>query len=459
MPALAPNATTFASINPLNGEVVGEVPITPAGEVGAVVERARAAGKAWAAMTARERAETLKPAAARFAEEQGRLAELMTREMGKITREAISEASYIADSIPGSVDEMAAALEPTVLENETCVTTLYRDALGVAACITPWNFPLAMPHSQVLPALMAGNAVVLKPSEETPLCAQAYADILNEFLPEGVLQVVHGADEQGKALTASDVNLIVFTGSREVGKLIHNAASERLIRVILELGGKDPLVVLDGADVEAAAEYATMNTYRNCGQACISTERIYLQDGVADDFMKAFVKKVEALRIGDGLDEASDVGPMINAHQREHVIGQIDSAVKSGATIAVGGGDHPDAFVNPTVVDNVTHAMDIAREETFGPVATVTRVASVDEAVELANDTPFGLGAVVFGPEKTAYDVARRIDAGMIGVNQSIRGVGGTPWVGAKESGLGFHGSAEGHRQFAQVRVVSRPKA
>ena len=229
-----------------------------------------------------------------------------------------------------------------------------------------------------------------------------------------------------------------------MGKKIHAAASDRLVRVILELGGKDPLIVLDGADIESAADYATHNTFRNAGQACVSTERVYVQDSIADGFIRAFVEKTESLRTGDGLDEASNVGPMISDGQRAHVIDQISRAVEQGATVAVGGGEHPDRFVTPTLLTGVTHEMDIARGETFGPVAAIIRVRDADEAVELANDTPFGLGASVYGPDEEAYDVARRLTSGMIGVNQGIRGVKGMPWVGAKESGYGFHSSPEG---------------
>jgi len=457
MPTVIENTTTLTSINPLNGETVGHVPITPVGEVKDIVRAAHKAQEQWGAMTPAQRAAIIAPAAERFRQEADRLGTLMTREMGKIFSESRGEAIYVADSIPSTVEEIAKAVAPEEFENDEHQSTIFHDPLGVAACITPWNFPLAMPHSQIMPALIAGNAVVLKPSEETPLCAQAYADILNEFLPENVLQVVHGADEQGKALTAADVDLIVFTGSREVGKLIHAAASERLVRVILELGGKDPLIVLDGAEIDAAAEYATMNTFRNAGQACISTERIYVQDAIADEFIGAFVARAKALTIGDGLDEASDVGPMVNETQRAHVLAQLQDAAKQGATMPAGGVDHPDAFIRPTVITDVTDAMDIAREETFGPVTTVYRVKDADEAVALANDSPFALGASVFGPDELAYSVARRLTAGMVGVNQGLRGVAGMPWVGAKESGYGYHGSTDGHRLFCQTRVVSRP--
>lgn len=448
----------LASRNPLNGEVVGEVDVTPVDEIPAIVNASKSAQRAWSERPLAERADILGQASSRFKEEAEKLARLITLENGKVITESRLETEYIHSSIPEMLEEIVEALKPMEKCDDEHVSTIYRDPLGVAACISPWNFPLAMPHQQVIPALAAGNSVVLKPSEETPLCAQAYADILNEFLPPDVLRVVHGADAQGEALTHDDVDLIVFTGSREVGKKIHAAASDRLIRIILELGGKDPLIVLDGADIESAADYATHNTFRNTGQACISTERVYVETSIADEFIEAFVKKTESLGQGDGLDENNNVGPMINEKQRSHVIDQIERAVEQGATIASGGTDHMEGFVTPTLLTDVTHEMDIAKGETFGPVAAIIRVRDEDEAVELANDTPFGLGASVYGPLERAYTVARRLTAGMIGVNQGIRGVKGMPWVGAKESGYGFHSSPEGHRQFTQTRVVSRPR-
>ncbi len=275
------------------------------------------------------------------------------------------------------------------------------------------------------------------------------------MLPEDVLIVVHGADDQGKAIVRSNVDMIAFTGSREVGKHILREASSTLKRVVLELGGKDPMIVLDDADVAKAAKFAASNSFRNAGQVCISTERIFVLDSVADEFETALTAIAEAMTVGNGM-EGADVGPMVNHTQRDHVLAQVDSAVASGAAVLVGGDGHHDNYVAPTVLSRVTDDMDIARSETFGPVACVSRVATVDEAVARANDTRFGLGAVVFGEdEDNAAAVARRLSAGMIGINRGVGGATGTPWVGARESGFGFHKSKDGHRQFTQTRVVT----
>jgi succinate-semialdehyde dehydrogenase/glutarate-semialdehyde dehydrogenase len=450
---------TLTSLDPATGDAVGEVTITPADQVQDVVDAARTAQPAWGALGIEGRARVLERAATVLAERAEQHAELITREQGKPLKESRVEAKSLGAGLAREVEEMVEALEPEVLESGGVRSTIHHDPLGVVGAITPWNFPMSMPHWMVLPSLMAGNTVVLKPSEETPLCGQAYADALNEVLPDGVLTVVHGADDQGKALVQSDVDMIAFTGSREVGKHIMREASGTLKRVVLELGGKDPMIVLDDADLEKAAKFAAMNSFRNCGQVCVSTERIFVLDSVADDFEAALAELAGAMQVGSGL-EGADIGPMVNARQRDHVLAQIDAAVSAGATVLAGGDGHEDNFVTPTVLTGVSAEMEIGTVETFGPVACVTRVGSADEAVERANDTHFGLGAVVFGgDDERTGDVARRLTAGMIGINRAAGGVPGTPWVGARESGFGFHKSKDGHRQFTQTRVLTRPIA
>lgn len=442
------------SINPANGEVVGRVVITPAEEVASIVEGARRAQPAWGALSLAERRERLLAAGALLEARADELALLITREMGKPLADARAEVGAVAD-LRGELESMEAALAPEVIEHRGVRSTIHRDPFGVVAAITPWNFPLLMPHWMVLPALMAGNAVVLKPSEETPLTGQAYADALREVLPEGVLSVVHGADAQGRALVAADVDLIAFTGSREAGKHILKSASEGLKRVVLELGGKDPLIVLDGADVAAAAAFAAKNSFRNAGQVCVSTERIYVDRAIATSFLDALVRETAKLKVGDGTEPGTRIGPMVNARQRDHVRAQVRDAVEKGARVLAGATPMDGNFLAPTVLAGVDHGMSIMREETFGPVACVQEVEGEEEAVRLANDSPYGLGAAVFGPEERAQRVARRLTAGMIGVNRSSGGAPGTPWVGARQSGYGYHSSRDGHRQFAQVRVVT----
>jgi len=449
--------TKLQSLNPLNGEVVGTVVVTPPQDIPGLVARARAAQPEWAELGPARRAELLGRAAARFKERAEELARLITREMGKPIRESQGEARGIGAGLVGELEEIVQALEPEKVEKNHLRSFIHRDPLGVCAAITPWNFPVAMPNWMVLPALAAGNTVVFKPSEETPLSGQAYADILGEDLPPDVLLTIHGADEQGKALVRSNVDLIAFTGSREVGKHILQSAAGTLKRVILELGGKDPMIVLEDADLEEAAHFAAWNGFRNCGQVCVSTERIFVHETIADPFLELLTREAEGVVVGDGMDRETTLGPMVNQRQREHVIEQVREAVRNGAKVMAGGTGDRDVFVLPTILADVPEGIGVTEEETFGPVVSVTRVASEEEAVERANATPFGLGAVVFGSDEgRAERVARRLNAGMVGINRACGGAPGTPWVGARESGYGFHKGRDGHRQFTQTRVVSR---
>jgi len=443
------------SINPADGTVVGEVRVTPPAEVGAIVARARAAQPGWADAGIEARAALLRQVGERLRERTDEIARLICAEMGKPLHQAAGEAGWVCKGIDGAIDEVVAALQPEVLTSERTRTTVYRDPFGVAACISPWNFPVGMAAQQVVPALLAGNTVVLKPSEEVPLVGQLYADAFLEVLPDGVMQVVHGADEQGKALVAADVDLIVFTGSRAAGKHILRAASAELKRVILELGGKDPLIVLSGADLDRAARFAASNSFRNAGQVCVSTERIYVEADIHDDFVDALRGAAASMQVGVGTDPDTVVGPMVNQTQRDHVAAQVAEAVADGARVVFESESPGPNFHPLTILTDVRQEMGIIVEETFGPVAAVLAVSDADQAVRMANDSPYGLGAVVFGPSERASAAARRLNAGMIGVNQGISTAGSTPWVGARQSGYGFHSGVEGHRQFAQVRLLS----
>lgn len=451
---------TLTSLDPATGEVVGEVPVTPAANIAGIVEAAREAAAPWRALSHQERAGRLALAGEALVARSEELGTLLSREMGKPRARGIGEVRSCGAGMRTKAERATAALAPVVEVANGVETTIYRDPLGVCGVITPWNYPMLTTHWMIVPALMAGNAVVLKPSEETPLIGQAYAEVLMEVLPDGVLRVVHGGDEQGRALVASSVDLVAFTGSREAGIHIMAAAAHGLKRLILELGGKDPLIVLDDADLEAAARMAVNNSFDNAGQTCVSTERVLVDAAIADAFEARVVELARDVKAGPWNADGVTYGPMIHARQRDHVIGHIREALEAGATALLGGPDQPERYIEPTVLTGVTGDMRIAQEETFGPVVCISRFESVSDAVREANASPFGLGALVFGGDASrAHDVARQLDAGMIGVNRSLGGVGDTPWVGAKQSGFGYHGSADGTRQFAQTRVVSRVAA
>jgi acyl-CoA reductase-like NAD-dependent aldehyde dehydrogenase len=450
--------TTTASLNsynPSTGELVGSVPVTPADQVDGVIAKAQAALPAWQARSAQERADMLKPAGEKLIEMADQLGRILSLEQGKPLAEGIGEVKGCGNRMNDEVDEVAKAMIPDVLTDETIESTIYYDPLGVCAAITPWNFPALMPHWTMIPALVAGNTVILKPSEQTPLIADAYVKVLNEFLPEGVLQIIHGEDDQGKALVAGDVNLIAFTGSKTAGQHIMAAAAPGLKRLILELGSKDPCIVLEGADLDKAAAYVSNNSMRNCGQVCVSTERVYVQDTVKDEFMGKLLELVKQYKVGDCLADDSTIGPMVMSEQKAHVLAQIEDAKAKGAKVIFGDTPMDGNFIAPTILDNLNHTMDIMTVETFGPVACIQTVANGEEAVRLANDTEYGLGAAIFGEEQLVRKLARELTAGMIGVNKSLGGANGTPWVGARHSGIGYHSGPLGHRQFCQLRVIS----
>jgi succinate-semialdehyde dehydrogenase/glutarate-semialdehyde dehydrogenase len=298
------------SLDPATGQVVGEVEVTPVEDIPAIVALARAAQPAWDALGLGGRAEVLRKAIPIFAERAQQHGALITAEMGKPIKEGIGEAKSLGYDLTAELDEIVAALSPEVVEDKRARSHIYHDPLGVVGAITPWNFPMSMPSWMLVPSLAAGNTVVFKPSEETPLCGQAYADVLNEVLPRDVLIVVHGADAQGKAIVKSDVDMIAFTGSREAGKHIMREASASLKRLVLELGGKDPMIVLEDADLEQAAKFAAVTSFRNAGQVCVSTERIFVVESIAADFEAALAGGAAARKGGAGAD-GPGVGPVV----------------------------------------------------------------------------------------------------------------------------------------------------
>ncbi len=450
-------AQILTSLDPATGETLGQVAVSSHEDIHACVSRAHDALEQWQTMTPSERGCRLKQAGPVLLEQAEQLGELLCREMGKPRKSGIGEVKSCGHSLAQKIDDIVAALQPHRETDKGIETTTSYNAMGVAAIISPWNYPLAMPQWMLLPALVAGNCVILKPSEETPLIAQAYVDILNKFLPPGVLQLVQGDDEQGKVLVEADVNLIAFTGSRRVGIDIMRRSADNLKRLVLELGGKDPLIVLAGAELEAAAQFAVFNSIENSGQMCVSTERIFVHSDIAEAFEQRVCELASTVAVGPWHYEGVQMGPMIHAQQKQQVLDQVEAALQDGARALIKPPVSDDLYLAPIVLSNITPQMSIAREETFGPVVCISRFDDINEALRQANDTPYGLGGVVFGEPLAAEQVANRLQAGMIGINKSIFGVGDTPWVGAKQSGYGYHGSADGSRQFAQVRVTSKP--
>jgi acyl-CoA reductase-like NAD-dependent aldehyde dehydrogenase len=438
------------SYDPATDEEVGRVPLSTAGDVSRAVARAREAQKSWAALSFRERASVVMRARALVLEELEEIASLVSRESGKPAAEAISmEVVPTLDLMQFFARKTARMLRPERISIGLYnllgrTSTIEYRPLGTVGIISPWNFPWAIPLGEVVMALMAGNAVVLKPSELTPLVGLKIADVFERAgLPEGVLEIVTGDGSTGAALVEARVDKVMFTGSVATGRRVAEAAAQRLIPVVLELGGKDPMIVFEDADIGAAVEAAVWGAFANSGQACASVERCYVHERVAEEFTSRVVEKVKTLRQGTGSVEGSDLGAMSSERQLLTVEEHVGDALSRGARAVAGGartGDARGYFHEPTVLTGVDHTMAVMREETFGPVLPIMTFRDEQEAVRLANDSPFGLTASVWTRDiARGRRVAHSIEAGTVMVNEVLytHGIAQTPWGGVKQSGLG----------------------
>lgn len=444
------------SRDPATGEAIGRAPLTMPEEVARAVGRAREAQPSWAAQSIRERGRVIMKARRIILDELEEIALLISRETGKPISEAIAMEltptldlmQYFARKTGSLLSPRRIGLGQYALMGRSSYE-IYKP-LGVIGIISPWNFPWATPLDEVVMALMAGNSVVVKPSELTPLTGLKIKEILDRAgVTAGVLQVVTGDGSTGAALVASGVDKIMFTGGVATGRRVAEAAAKYLTPVVLELGGKDPMVVLDDANVQNAARGAVWGAFANSGQACASVERCYVHKSIAEQFVKEVVAETNRLHQSIGTDQTADVGSMTNEHQLRLVERHVDEAVHKGATALTGGRRRPGSeglFFEPTVLINVSHDMDVMREETFGPVLPIMTFKTDDEAVRMANDSSYGLTASVWsGSIARARQVAERIDAGTVMVNEVLytHGIAQTPWGGLKQSGLGrTHGRA-----------------
>ncbi|MCA1635543.1 MAG: aldehyde dehydrogenase family protein [Acidobacteria bacterium] len=443
-------AREVVSYDPATGEVVGRAPLGSAEDVARAVGRARAAQKRWGALSFRERGAVMMRARAVVLEELEELAALISREAGKPDAEALSmELVPTLDLMQFFARRAARLLRP-----ERLGIGLYRylgrsstieyRPLGVVGIISPWNFPWAIPLGEVVMALMAGNAVVLKPSELTPLVALKIGEVFRRAgLPEGLLEIVTGDGSTGQALTEAGVDKIMFTGSVATGRRVAEAAARSLTPVVLELGGKDPMIVFEDADLEAASSAAVWGAFANSGQACASVERCYVHERVSAEFTSRVVAKTRALRQQAG--EGADLAAMSSERQLATVEEHVREAVERGARVLAGGSRPKEmhaggTFHEPTVLAGVDHTMMVMREETFGPVLPLMNFGTEEEAVRLANDSAFGLTASVWTRDiSRGRRVAARIEAGTVMVNEVLytHGIAQTPWGGVKQSGMG----------------------
>jgi succinate-semialdehyde dehydrogenase/glutarate-semialdehyde dehydrogenase len=437
-------------INPATGEENGRVPLLSASEVAAAVRRARHAQPAWAQLSFRARAEFILRAREIVLAHVDEIAALISRETGKPPAEATSMEVvptldlmyYFAHKAERLLRRQKIEIGQYGLMGRS--SYLVYKPLGVVGIISPWNFPWATPLDEVVMALMAGNAVVLKPSELTPLSALKISEVFTEArFPAGLVEIVTGDGSTGAALVEAGVDKVMFTGSVATGKKVAEAAARHLTPVVLELGGKDPMVVLDDANLENAARAAVWGGFANAGQACASIERCYVHESIAREFTTLVVDETRKLKVGPPEGESVDVGSMTNERQLRIVENHIQDAVEQGARVETGGSRVENAdgwFHEPTVVTNVDHSMDLMRDETFGPVLPIMTFKTDDEAVRLANDSIYGLTASVFTSDiGRGRRVAERIDAGTVMINEVVytHAIAQTPWGGVKQSGYG----------------------
>ena len=437
-------------MNPATGVVLREFESAGEREVFDVVARSRNAQAAWAELGVKRRIAILREFQAKLHARKSEIAEAITREAGKPIAEALTtEVLVVLDTVRFLLDNAWRLLRDEPVPHGNLATKLKRGRLvrepyGVIGIISPWNYPFSIPATETLAALVAGNAVVLKPSELTPLIALELASLLRASgVPENVFQVVIGDGTTGVALLRSPIDKLVFTGSVATGKRIAVAAAERLLPVVLELGGKDPMIVLDDADLDVASSAAIWGAFVNAGQTCLSVERCYVHHDLYEKFLAACVDKTKKLRVGHGEDRETDIGPMIHERQLQIVESHVEDALAHGARVLTGGTRIPELgknFYRPTVLAGVTHEMRIMREETFGPALPVMPFDTDDEAVRLANDSEYGLSASIWTRNSNRGErLARRIHAGTVMVNDVIScfGISEAPHGGVRASGLG----------------------
>ncbi|QQN66709.1 NAD-dependent succinate-semialdehyde dehydrogenase [Bradyrhizobium diazoefficiens] len=448
-------------INPTNGQVIGGVPRIGASEAANAVEAASVAFASWAAKTCKERGAILRRWFELVASSRVDLAVILTSEQGKPLKEALGEIDYAAAYIEFYAEEAKRIAGELLSSHRADARILVqRRPIGVVAAITPWNFPAAMITRKIAPALAAGCTAVVKPAPETPLTALALAELADRAgFPAGTLNVITGdAKEIGQVLTTHpDVRLVGFTGSTEVGKLIMSQAASTVKKVALELGGNAPFIVFDDADLDAAVEGAIVSKFRNTGQTCVCTNRIYVHRGVHDAFVTKLSEKVAALRVGDGFEEGVDQGPLIHERALAKVQAHLDDAVSKGASVLVGGARHAlgGTFFQPTVLQGATDRMVLSREETFGPVAAVFCFETEEEVVAAANSTTSGLAAYFYARDvNRVHRVLEQLDFGMVGVNTGLISTELAPFGGVKQSGNSREGSHHGILEFTELKYA-----
>ena len=444
------------------GTIIARVPNMGAAETTLAIDAAARAFKTWSKVVAKERSRILRRWFELIIANADELALLLTREQGKPLAEARGEVVYGAAFVEFFAEEAKRIYGETIPSHKADARIIVqREPIGVIAAITPWNFPVAMITRKVSPALAAGCTAVVKPAEDTPLCALALADLAAQAgIPKGVFNVVTARDPVpvGAVLTSDPrVRLVTFTGSTEVGKILMRQSASTVKKVALELGGNAPFIVFDDADLDRAVTGAMASKFRNAGQTCVCANRFLVQSGVYDAFAEKLAVEVAKLKVGAGVDTGVTIGPLINADAIAKVEDHVADAVACGARVACGGQRHGNNgyFYEPTILTGVTTAMKIAREETFGPVAPLFRFETEEQAIAMANDTPSGLAAYFFTRDLgRTFRVGEALEFGIIGINEGLTSTELAPFGGVKESGLGREGSHNGIEEFLEIKYM-----
>ena len=455
------NGATFDVSNPARGDVIAQVADLSRADLARAIDGAEAAQKKWAALTANERCNILRNWYNLMMEHQSDLAMILTAEMGKPLTEAMGEIAYGASFVEFFAEEAKRNYGETIPGHQADKRiTVIKQPIGVAASITPWNFPNAMITRKAAPALAAGCAFVARPSELTPLSALALGVLAQRAgLPAGILQIVpsNDASASGKEFCDnSKVRKLTFTGSTRVGRILLGQAAEQVKKCSMELGGNAPFIVFDDADLDEAVIGAMACKFRNNGQTCVCANRIYVQAGVYEEFTKRFKVAVEAMKVGDGFAGA-DLGPLISKPALDKVQDHIADALSKGAVVATGGKPHDlgGTFFEPTILTGVTQDMTVSKEETFGPMAPLFKFENVDDVIAMANDTIFGLAAYFYAKDLSrVYKVAEALEYGIIGVNTGIISTEVAPFGGVKQSGLGREGSHHGMDEYLELKYI-----
>lgn len=458
----ADSGKSFKVTNPADGSLIAEVPDMGRAETRRAIEAANAAWPAWAAQTAKQRAAILRKWYDLILQNQDDLGALMTLEQGKPYTEAKGEVVYGASFVEWFAEEARRIYGDTIPAHAADKRiVVVKQPIGVVAAITPWNFPIAMITRKVAPALAAGCPVVVKPAEDTPLCALALAWLAEQAgIPKGVFNVItssHGAEVGVELTTNPIVRKVSFTGSTEVGKILMRQSADTLKKLSLELGGNAPFIVFDDADIDAAVNGAIISKYRNTGQTCVCTNRFFVQEKVYDAFAAKLTEAVKKLKTGPGFAEGVSQGPLINQDALDKVERLVADAKAKGARVLLGGERHElgGTFYQPSVIGDATMQMESAQEEIFGPVALLYRFKDEAEAIKLANDTPYGLAAYFYSRDiGRVWRVAEKLEYGMVGINEGLISTAEAPFGGVKESGHGREGSKYGIDSFVELKYL-----